>query len=146
MTAFLGPGKKLSRITIGSLEDLGYKVDYSKADAFTVDNLDSSCICTARRGLLRDTTSSTSGGGGDRPADFKSLVTTGQPHKRRLSAETHAKAVAAGQALLAKNKAAYEAAGGDAAVPNGFKYVGDKFVVVAVRDGDAIASVGVKAA
>jgi hypothetical protein len=41
MTGVLkGPGKRpISRITIGSLEDTGYVVDYSQADAFTINDL-----------------------------------------------------------------------------------------------------------
>jgi hypothetical protein len=35
----------LSRITIAGLGDLGYTVDYTTADPYTVDNLDDSCHC-----------------------------------------------------------------------------------------------------
>jgi hypothetical protein len=44
----------LSRITIGSLEDLGYKVDYNQADIFTIADLrdcDSSCPAKGTRRL-----------------------------------------------------------------------------------------------
>ena len=37
MTGFVSPGSNpLSAITIGSLEDIGYQVDYSAADPYTV--------------------------------------------------------------------------------------------------------------
>jgi len=37
----------LSRITIAGLEDIGFTVDYSQADAYTVNDLDPSCVCQA---------------------------------------------------------------------------------------------------
>lgn len=37
----------LSRITIGALEDIGYRVDYSEADVYTAENLSPSCLCSA---------------------------------------------------------------------------------------------------
>jgi len=37
--------KAISPVTIGSLEDMLYKVDYTKADALTAANLGSTCVC-----------------------------------------------------------------------------------------------------
>jgi Leishmanolysin len=49
MTGFLGPSTSpLSRITVGTLQDLGYQVDYSKADAFGRSDLAASCTCRRR--------------------------------------------------------------------------------------------------
>lgn len=39
MNASLGPGAKLSAITIGALEDMGYEVDYTEADPFAVNHV-----------------------------------------------------------------------------------------------------------
>jgi hypothetical protein len=49
MTGYLDDRKNpLSRITIASLEDMGYRVDYSKADPFTRDDINPSCLCRRR--------------------------------------------------------------------------------------------------
>jgi hypothetical protein len=49
MTGFLENNNQsshpLSRITIAGLDDLGYTVDYTTADPFTVDDLDETCQC-----------------------------------------------------------------------------------------------------
>jgi Leishmanolysin len=52
MTGFANPGatNPLSRITIGSLDDMGYDVDYTRADPYGAANLNSACRC-GRRGL-----------------------------------------------------------------------------------------------
>ncbi len=40
MTGFVaGPPNPLSRLTVASLKDLGYKVDLSKAEAYSLPNL-----------------------------------------------------------------------------------------------------------
>jgi Leishmanolysin len=39
---------QLSRITVGTLDDLGYTVDYSQADPFTKSNLNPNCTCRRR--------------------------------------------------------------------------------------------------
>jgi Leishmanolysin len=50
MTGFLGPSTSpLSRITVATLQDLGYQVDYSKADAFGRSDLNPTCTCPSRR-------------------------------------------------------------------------------------------------
>jgi len=41
----------LSRVTVASLEDMGYTVDYANADAFTTEDLNPSCLCRRRRNL-----------------------------------------------------------------------------------------------
>lgn len=53
MTGYLDPVKNpLSRISIAALEDMGYLVDYTTADPFTSDDVDSNCLC--RRRTLMD--------------------------------------------------------------------------------------------
>ncbi|MCY3017092.1 MAG: hypothetical protein NT171_20675 [Planctomycetota bacterium] len=39
MTGYLSPTMPLSRVTVGALQDLGYSVDYSKADAYALPTL-----------------------------------------------------------------------------------------------------------
>lgn len=50
MTAFLAQGEEnpTSRVTVATLEDLGYAVDYSAADTYDASNLSESCICNRR--------------------------------------------------------------------------------------------------
>jgi hypothetical protein len=47
MTGTATGGFEISRATVGTLEDMGYVVDYCQADAFPVENLDASCVCPA---------------------------------------------------------------------------------------------------
>jgi Leishmanolysin len=49
MTGFLNSGlNPLSRISIASLQDLGYTVDYSPAESYNRSNLNPGCTCTRR--------------------------------------------------------------------------------------------------
>jgi len=50
MTPVLSRGElnPLSRITVATLEDIGYTVDYNEADSYTSTDLDPSCICDRR--------------------------------------------------------------------------------------------------
>jgi hypothetical protein len=47
MTGFATDGLEISRATVGTLEDMGYVVDYCQADTFPVSNLDASCVCSS---------------------------------------------------------------------------------------------------
>lgn len=44
----------MSRITVGTLEDIGYEVDYSRADNYTIDLINPFC-CNANNNLRRKT-------------------------------------------------------------------------------------------
>ena len=46
----------LSKVTVGSLEDIGYSVDYQAADKYKSENLDATCRCPRRRRLGEYTT------------------------------------------------------------------------------------------
>lgn len=52
MTGFIAGRTQLSRITVGSLEDLGYEVDYSSADYLGPDDVNPQCFCDDRRSLF----------------------------------------------------------------------------------------------
>ena len=53
MTGFLDAGNNpLSRISIASLEDIGYEVDYRNVDSYTASDLNPNCVCRRRRTLL----------------------------------------------------------------------------------------------
>lgn len=71
-------GLPISRITVGSLEDMGYEVDYSKADPLFASDLSPNCVCTIRRGFANITESP----------------------KAEMSARAHAEAVAYGKSIL----------------------------------------------
>ncbi len=47
MTGVNTGDQELSRLSIATLEDMGYVVDYSQADPYTVDQMDPSCVCGA---------------------------------------------------------------------------------------------------
>jgi hypothetical protein len=56
MTGYANPDGPLSRLTIATLQDLGYKdVDYSQADPYTADDLSPSCRCNNGRSLRSNT-------------------------------------------------------------------------------------------
>jgi hypothetical protein len=78
---------KLSKITIGSLQDMGYVVDYGAADDYTADDMDASCVCDGggRRELQRDK--------------------TGRSNRRTLSEEGRQNAIAYGKSVLEGRKA-----------------------------------------
>jgi hypothetical protein len=54
MTGFATDGLEISRMTVGGLKDLGYEVDYSKADAFPQSKLDPTCVCTNVQGATTE--------------------------------------------------------------------------------------------
>jgi hypothetical protein len=137
MTGMLVAGSKplLSRITIGSLADLGYQVDYSKADSYTKANLGPGCTCRRRR-TERSLAEMDHG-------DTVQLGLHSRPgvQQRRLSDNLRQSAIEYGQTVLASRALGVnrKLANADDAV-----YVGDQIVSVLVRDGDNIHGVIVK--
>ena len=97
MTPFTNADMKLSRLTVATLEDLGYLVNYNGADRFSASDLPRSCRCNRRLG-----------GGGD------SALGARPPTQRKLSAAEVASKSAAltfGQEVLRESNA--EQATGD---------------------------------
>eukprot|EP00543_Licmophora_paradoxa_P009220 CAMPEP_0202469224 /NCGR_PEP_ID=MMETSP1360-20130828/77847_1 /ASSEMBLY_ACC=CAM_ASM_000848 /TAXON_ID=515479 /ORGANISM="Licmophora paradoxa, Strain CCMP2313" /LENGTH=232 /DNA_ID=CAMNT_0049094501 /DNA_START=143 /DNA_END=838 /DNA_ORIENTATION=+ len=45
MTGFSDVVVPLSRVTIGTIEDLGYSVDYNAADPYDTEDIDPACVC-----------------------------------------------------------------------------------------------------
>jgi hypothetical protein len=81
MTGIVNGDLKLSRMTVGGLDDLGYCVDYDSADHYGASDLNATCTCTARVRQLE-------GAGND---------TDGDPKRRsKLSDEGRKNAVAYG--------------------------------------------------
>lgn len=118
----------LSRISIASLEDLGYQVDYSTADPFGRSNLNPSCLCNRReqRSVL------------DSPHGETRQLGLGSPAtklRRVLSEEMRAYAVEYGRSILQKRKTE-EASRVKSSLPKGLVYAGDKVISVLVKDVD----------
>lgn len=117
MTGLLtGTELPLSRITIGTLEDMGYQVDYTQADAYTAADVDSGCVCSRR--VLEETQQLGLGSPETKP--------------RRLSEAARAVAVAYGTAELKRRSEAFKGL----RVTDTYTYVGDKVISVIVRDND----------
>jgi hypothetical protein len=49
MTADLSRSMALSRITLASLEDMNFTVNYNAADSYTTEDLNPECVCEDRR-------------------------------------------------------------------------------------------------
>jgi Leishmanolysin len=137
MTGVLAAGSKalLSRITIGSLADLGYEVDYSKADLYTKANLGHGCTCGRRieRSLSEMNHGDTLQLGLQSRRDV-------QP--RRLSEKLRQSAMEYGQAVLASR--ALDHANRKLINIDDAVYVGDQIISVLVREGDDVHGVIVK--
>jgi hypothetical protein len=135
MTGFIsfnGPNP-LSRVTIGSLEDLGYPVDYSTADSYTASSLGSGCSCRRRQlehgegTLLRSSSMKT-----DEPRHRR--------HLQQLSEETRQYAIEQGLKFFQQNPTPPKSVFGSlfnttTEEMNGVRYVGDQSVSVLVQDG-----------
>ena len=128
MTPLTNGDMKLSRLTVATLEDLGYLVNYDGADSFSAADLDASCRCNRRLGHG-------GGGGEDTPK------VTGR-RKRKLSTAEMAPRKAAfnfGKERLQDNVFETE-------VPGNLKNVGSEIVSVffKVPEASQIAHVIVK--
>lgn len=107
MTGFLSASNPVSRVTIGSLQDIGFEVDYSVADEYGSSNLG---ICSCQN-------------------NNRNLRFNAKP-KRKLSQEMHDYATECGRDMLKKN-AAKHAEMDD--TPDAV-YFGDKMMFVYVED------------
>lgn len=137
MTGYLGNGGRnpLSRITIASLEDLGYTVDYSPADSFGRSDLGSGCTCNRRRSVLSMSHGETRQLGLGGPGI----------QSRRLSQEMYQFAVDYGRNVLAERRApSFFARQPGNAEGIAYQYVGDQVMTVVVMDGDGVYSVVVR--
>jgi Leishmanolysin len=144
MTGFLGPSTSpLSRITVGTLQDLGYQVDYSKADAFGRSDLAASCTCRRRlrqkeramldmkHGKVFSVTSVATSSGRSTIGDSR----------RHLSESAEAMAIEAGLEYLQTN--AQQANETQVVDDVGITYVADKVVSVLVLENGEIYGVTV---
>jgi hypothetical protein len=141
MTGFLGPSttNPLSRITVGTLQDMGYQVNYDKADAFSRSDLNVSCTCPTRR--LRQTERSVLDMKHGEVFSLGGPSASGRP-RRRLSEAAEAAAIDAGlEYLQTKVQENDNAAQLD---DLGIAYVADKVVSVLVSVDGEIYGVAVR--
>jgi Leishmanolysin len=145
MTGILDSGRvnALSRITIGSLHDIGYQVDYSKADAYGRADLNPACTCTPPPRRLRSQKRTL--------MDMKhgEVFKLGQSknsqaprRRRRLSAEGEAMATEVGLHIL--NSSQIGANQTEAAAARGLAYVGGKVISVMVIENGEVFGVVVR--
>ena len=129
MTTVISEGvvNALSRITIASLQDLGYEVSYSNADPFTASDLNPTCVCSeaALRNVLRERMKSRS--------SIFALRDRRKQQAPRLSSEGRAKAEAYGQKRLNANAAKRATLGNGS--NSGSIYLGDKVIDVFYAEG-----------
>jgi Leishmanolysin len=125
MTGYLNSGlNPLSRISIASLEDLGYSVDYSSAESYTRNDVLSSCRCGQR--LLSDSSTT---------------------KRRSLSPETYGMALEYGRSILKTRQSlatSFTFRDGFNDLLDDVIYVGDKVVMVFVEDGGVLFDVMVQ--
>jgi Leishmanolysin len=124
----------LSRITIASLEDLGYSVSYSTADAFRASNLGPGCSCR-RRGLGETSSSARDDDTWQRINTTSTSSSSSPSRRRRLSDEMYQYAQEQGQWYLNSQPSLPVAVMADLN-DKGVRYVGDQYVSVIVRDED----------
>ena len=157
MTTILDEGRNpLSRVTIGSLGDLGYVVDFTNAEAYTRGDIDPSCLCNLRkeRQLLRQNSNQNSLFNG-KHGDVVSLndLIPGQSRRenrerRQLSESLRQYAMAYGLQVLdesaARNtwaSAVLDVREGENTVrnsrdPKRVRYAGHYYISIIMREGD----------
>jgi hypothetical protein len=131
MTGIVTGDLPMSRVTIGSLDDMGYTVDYSQADAYNATDLGPGCICNRRtRSILEAKHGETRQLGRSHP----------NTKPQKLSRTMRQRAIDVGTSIL--NHRSVPNRGQK--VPEKTMWVGNKAISVVVADGDGIFSVVVK--
>jgi Leishmanolysin len=131
MTGFLNSGlNPLSRISIATLADLGYTVDYSSAESYGRSGVLSSCLCNRRS--LSDSTM--------RRKTHQLGTSLPSTKRRSLSDEGYQQAVDYGNNILKNRKpkkTSFTFKDGINEISDDVVYVGDKLVVVFMEEGGA---------
>jgi hypothetical protein len=128
MTGFSSGAMPISRVTIGSMEDMGYEVDYSAADPFTAADLSPTCQCSNLEAALQgdDTFKSKNATITTRPA-VTGTKQLGGGRRRKLSDVGRTKAFEYGEMLLLERKIKRKSIVQE---NDSVLYVGDRIVVV----------------
>jgi len=134
---------KISRITVAALEEFGYKVDYSQADAYPYADLGDLCKCKDRRRRLGYSVS----GGVLSQEESPATMVQGQHHHhhRQLSEAAIAKATDYGRKILAASPSPELFEGRLTEPESDLEYVGGKNIEVYIKEDDAIFFVSVDA-
>jgi len=135
MTNIVNTNSKLSRITIGALDDMGYTVDYNAADDYTRRDLGKNCVCGGRKQKVRHLSSL--------DGDTSSPHPPNNNMERRLSEIGYQDAVAQGLSFLNTMEPPLLDGKSDGALAQG-KYVGDKSVFVYYIEDNQVYSVYVE--
>jgi Leishmanolysin len=112
MTGYASGTMPISRITIATLQDLGYTVSYNTADTYISANMAPSCVCTSNRRLQQQNRN------GKQLKIIKSLdtpnistesnATTTSWEKRKLSEDGYNKAFEFGKKILLQQQQHFE--------------------------------------
>jgi hypothetical protein len=118
-------GFETSRATVGTLEDMGYVVDYCKADPFPVAKLDKSCVCStmpiqAEQAEVKGEHINSSGAGINEDSN-------GRRRRRKLSDDGRKTAFEYGRQYLKRLSTKREECVAD---EEGIIYVGDQYVII----------------
>jgi Leishmanolysin len=130
MTSYKSAGTGLlSRLSIATLEDIGYTVNYAAADTYTVANMGRRCVC--RRSKVRGRDLSIV-----KPIEILTNNTKSNVSgmKRKLSDKGLQHAIAHGKKFLLDARKRYNSKPTDT-TPLGLKYVGSDFISVLYTDG-----------
>jgi hypothetical protein len=131
---------QITRVTLGVLADLGYTVNYTRADALRAADLGVGCTCAKNGNGRRDLEST----GQHHPDPAPQLLF--QPLHRKLSAAGHQRAVEFGRSVLAERAASVSAHGRRRLIDTSdVVYVGDQVVSILIAEGDEVYSVVVHA-
>jgi Leishmanolysin len=125
MTGYISEVNILSRLTIATLEDIGYTVSYDEAEPYTSANMGRRCVC--RRSKVRNLSIV-------KPIEISANNTNSNVSgmKRMLSDEGLKHAIAHGKKYLLAKRKQYSPTG----TPSGLKYVGSDLISVIYKDGD----------
>jgi hypothetical protein len=123
-----------SRITVASLEDMGYDVDYAKADVFTSFDIGISCFCAPRRQLQEVKSQRVKVIG--RNERSLTLTTSKQP---QISDKGYQKAVQYGKSILEAEM--LPRMDGSFEMRTDTKFVGDQVVSVLYKEDEHIFSI-----
>ena len=137
MTGFIKGGlNPLSKITIATLDDLGYTVDYSTAESYGTNDVNSACTCGGQRLLSESSKLNT----------VHQLGTSHRATRRRaLSEKGNEEAVRYGQSILLQRRLQKKNSFrvNSTEVPNDMLYIGDKVLVVFIEEDGAFFDVTV---
>jgi hypothetical protein len=137
---------RITRVSLGSLHDQGYTVDYTKA-SFTAADLGANCTCPSTRRLRakpREQPQSLLDVPHGATAQLGMPSNDNEAPHRRLSDSGHQAAVGLGRSILAQRATTMSSHARRRLEDSGVVYVGDKVVSVLMMEDGQVFSVVVK--